>query len=120
MPIYEYECSHCGHQLEAIQKISDHPLVTCPECKNNSLKKLVSASKFVLKGQGWYETDFKHSSKPKTSEQKAEQTASAHQAESASPTSSAESTKNATKKEGTTTSESKKTDSTKSADKKSN
>ena len=59
MPIYEYQCEHCCHQLEVLQKISESPLILCPECKQNSLKKLVSASRFVLKGQGWYETDFK-------------------------------------------------------------
>ena len=59
MPIYEYKCEHCGHELEALQKMSDAPLTQCPECKEPKLKKLVSASRFVLKGQGWYETDFK-------------------------------------------------------------
>lgn len=59
MPIYEYECEKCGHQKEAIQKISDDPLKTCPECKQDSLRKLVSAAGFRLSGTGWYETDFK-------------------------------------------------------------
>lgn len=59
MPIYEYQCDACGHQLEALQKISDAPLKTCPECHRDSLRKRVSASAFRLKGSGWYETDFK-------------------------------------------------------------
>ena len=59
MPIYEYKCEHCGHEFEALQKMSSDPLTQCPECKEPKLKKLVSASRFVLKGQGWYETDFK-------------------------------------------------------------
>ena len=59
MPIYEYQCDHCGHKLEKLQKISDEPLKTCPQCGNHSLKKLVSAAAFRLKGGGWYETDFK-------------------------------------------------------------
>ena len=59
MPIYEYKCSHCGHQLEAIQKISDDPLLLCPNCDKNGLKKQVTAPSFRLKGSGWYETDFK-------------------------------------------------------------
>jgi putative FmdB family regulatory protein len=63
MPIYEYECKACGHALEALQKISDEPLVDCPECYEQELKKLVSASAFRLKGGGWYETDFKTGSK---------------------------------------------------------
>ena len=59
MPIYEYKCSHCGHQLEAIQKISDDPLLLCPNCDKDGLKKQVTAPSFRLKGSGWYETDFK-------------------------------------------------------------
>lgn len=59
MPFYEYECSACGHTLEAMQKISDGPLKKCPECSRNALKRLMSAPVFRLKGGGWYETDFK-------------------------------------------------------------
>lgn len=59
MPIYEYRCESCGHELEAIQKVSDAPLVVCPTCNHSSLKKLISAAGFRLKGGGWYETDFK-------------------------------------------------------------
>jgi putative FmdB family regulatory protein len=63
MPIYEYECKACGHRQEAIQKMSDDPLVECPECHKPELKKLISAAGFRLKGGGWYETDFKSGSK---------------------------------------------------------
>lgn len=63
MPIYEYECKQCGHKLEALQKISDDPLVECPECGKPELKKLISAAGFRLKGGGWYETDFKSGGK---------------------------------------------------------
>lgn len=59
MPIYEYQCEHCEHKMEAIQKISEDPLKECPECKQETLRKLVSAAAFKLKGDGWYETDFK-------------------------------------------------------------
>lgn len=59
MPIYEYRCNHCEHRLEMLQKISDEPAKTCPECGEDSLLKLVSAAAFKLKGTGWYETDFK-------------------------------------------------------------
>ena len=59
MPIYEYKCQSCGHYLEILQRISEEPLSVCPECKKNTLKKLVSAPNFRLKGEGWYETDFK-------------------------------------------------------------
>ena len=59
MPIYEYKCELCGHQLEMLQKISDEPAKTCPACGGDGLRKLVSAAAFKLKGTGWYETDFK-------------------------------------------------------------
>ncbi len=59
MPIYEYRCEACEHQLEALQKLSDEPLRECPSCKKQELKKLISAAGFRLKGGGWYETDFK-------------------------------------------------------------
>jgi putative FmdB family regulatory protein len=59
MPFYEYRCEACGHELEALQKVSDDPLVDCPECGRPALKKLLSAAGFRLKGGGWYETDFK-------------------------------------------------------------
>jgi putative FmdB family regulatory protein len=68
MPIYEYECDNCGHQLETIQKISDPPLTTCPECGQVSLRKRVSAAAFRLKGAGWYETDFKSGNKRNVAE----------------------------------------------------
>jgi putative FmdB family regulatory protein len=63
MPIFEYRCEACDHELEAIQKMSDPALTQCPECKRESLKKVISAAAFRLKGKGWYETDFKSGSK---------------------------------------------------------
>ena len=68
MPIYEYVCDNCGHYLEALQKLSDEPLVFCPECGDATLRKQVSAAAFRLKGTGWYETDFKNSDKKKPAE----------------------------------------------------
>ena len=59
MPFYEYECTNCKFYVEALQKVSDAPLKQCPSCKKQTLKKLVSAPVFRLKGGGWYETDFK-------------------------------------------------------------
>lgn len=63
MPIYEYECQSCGHELEKIQRMSDDPLTDCPSCENPGLRRKVSAAGFRLKGGGWYETDFKKSGK---------------------------------------------------------
>lgn len=65
MPIYEYRCSECGFQDEFLQKHSDPLMTVCPSCGKESLKKLLSAAGFQLKGSGWYATDFKNSgSKP--------------------------------------------------------
>nr|WP_324258143.1 zinc ribbon domain-containing protein [Cellvibrio fontiphilus] len=63
MPIYEYQCESCSHALEALQKLSDAPLVDCPACGKPSLKKQISAAGFRLSGGGWYETDFKSGKK---------------------------------------------------------
>lgn len=63
MPIYEYECSACGHHHEALQKVSDPLLVRCPACGKDTLTKLISAAGFRLSGSGWYETDFKSGGK---------------------------------------------------------
>lgn len=60
MPIYEYHCKSCGEQLDKLQKMSDAALTTCPKCNKESLKRVISASGFRLKGTGWYETDFKN------------------------------------------------------------
>ncbi len=65
MPIYEYQCQKCGHELEVIQKLSDAALTDCPECGAPALKKKISAAAFRLKGGGWYETDFKSGDKKK-------------------------------------------------------
>ena len=61
MPIYEYMCTKCGHQSEALQKFSDPPLVECEIC-HGRIKKLISHSTFHLKGTGWYVTDYAHNS----------------------------------------------------------
>lgn len=59
MPIYGYTCTDCGHALDELQKVSDPPLVDCPACGQPTLRRQLSAPRFRLKGQGWYETDFK-------------------------------------------------------------
>lgn len=71
MPIYEYQCDACHHKFERLQKMSDSLLTVCPECKEEKLRKLVSAAAFHLKGTGWYETDFKDK-KPKEKTDKTE------------------------------------------------
>ena len=66
MPIYQYQCEQCGHEMEALQKMSDPKLTDCPQCGAASLKKKVTAAAFKLKGTGWYETDFKNSGQKPT------------------------------------------------------
>lgn len=67
MPIYEYQCTDCEHEFETIQKISEDPLLTCPSCSKDTLRKKISAAGFRLKGGGWYETDFKSGSRKNVS-----------------------------------------------------
>lgn len=68
MPIYVYKCSACNHAQDVLQKMSDPVLTQCPICDQPTYEKQVTAAGFQLKGDGWYETDFKggSSSKPKS------------------------------------------------------
>jgi len=59
MPIYEYKCQICDYNTEVLQKVTDKPLITCPNCGKDQLIKLLSNTSFQLKGTGWYVTDFK-------------------------------------------------------------
>ena len=58
MPIYEYYCNECGGEFEVIQKISDRPKRKCELCGALKAKRKISQTSFVLKGQGWYATDY--------------------------------------------------------------
>jgi putative FmdB family regulatory protein len=66
MPIYEYQCSKCGHQTEVWQKITDPPVTRCEMC-NGRMRKLISQSTFHLKGTGWYVTDYASKGRKDTS-----------------------------------------------------
>lgn len=57
MPIYEYQCKKCSAHMEAMQKVSDKPLVKCRKC-GGRLEKLLSAPAIQFKGSGWYVTDY--------------------------------------------------------------
>lgn len=57
MPVYEYECTKCGHHAEKLQKMTDPPITECAMCAGR-MKKLISQSTFHLKGSGWYVTDY--------------------------------------------------------------
>ena len=58
MPIYNYICSECGHQLKILAKMSDPPETTCPNCHQESLKRQIGRTAFQLKGGGWYEQGY--------------------------------------------------------------
>lgn len=68
MPIYEYKCDGCGKELEVMQRITEEPLRSCPSC-GGVMQRLISNTSFVLKGTGWYATDYarKGSSAPASS-----------------------------------------------------
>lgn len=54
MPTYDYQCEKCGFEFERVQRITEDPVKTCPECKARKVKRLLSAPNFILKGGGWY------------------------------------------------------------------
>jgi putative FmdB family regulatory protein len=58
VPTYEYICTDCGHAWEELQRITDKARKDCPRCGHATAKRLISASSFILKGDGWYETDY--------------------------------------------------------------
>lgn len=72
MPIYEYECEKCGHRFELLQKFSDPPARSCPECKGRKVHRLTSAPAIQFKGEGWYVTDYSDKGKATRAEGTAE------------------------------------------------
>ncbi|MBI5409779.1 MAG: zinc ribbon domain-containing protein [Nitrospirae bacterium] len=69
MPIYEYRCTNCDEEFEVMQKINDAPLTECKEC-GGELKKLITNTSFVLKGSGWYVTDYPSADREKAAKKK--------------------------------------------------
>ena len=62
MPFYEYRCGKCAHEFEQMQRITDPPVHKCPKCGKKAVERLISRTSFVLKGSGWYATDYGRSS----------------------------------------------------------
>ena len=60
MPLYEYECTKCGHRFERIVKFSDPAITKCPKCKGK-VEQMISAPAIQFKGSGWYVTDYSKS-----------------------------------------------------------
>ena len=70
MPIYAYECSDCGNSKDILQKLSDKHLEICPECGKKNFARKLTAAGFVLKGSGWYATDFRDGQKKESKDNK--------------------------------------------------
>lgn len=92
MPTYDYECEQCGRTFEIRQRISAAPLTTCPHC-GGSVHRLLAATPFILKGKGWYVTDYPSESRKKAmeSEKKTVPAETAGSATAAAPSDSASS-----------------------------
>jgi putative FmdB family regulatory protein len=114
MPIYEYECNKCGAVFEAMQAISAKPLKTCnglgcDDKDNGKVRRLVSASGFILKGSGWYTSEYpsearkqgwekdSKQAKPDASESKPATTADASPAKIPAPAAPAQTKKSSAK-----------------------
>src|SRR3990172_11821815 len=72
MPVYTYRCESCGIQFERHQSFTDAPLKTCPECRKKALKKVITSTKIIFRGSGFYATDHKSPSGDSSKTKKAE------------------------------------------------
>lgn len=73
MPTYQYECTACGHEFEALQSMTEPKLSRCPKCGKKKLARLIgSGSGMIFKGSGFYETDYKKKSVTPAKEAKTE------------------------------------------------
>ncbi len=97
MPLYEYECTECGHRTELLQRHGDPPLDKCPEC-GGAVRKLFSAPAVQFKGTGWYVTDY--ADKGKRPDSKKSSSEGDKESKSSSSDSSSDSKKTETKSTG--------------------
>jgi putative FmdB family regulatory protein len=72
MPLYVYRCENCGVQFDQRQQFTDPPLVTCPECGDDALRKLYQPVGIVFKGSGFYATDHRSPSGKSSSAKKSD------------------------------------------------
>ena len=101
MPLYEYRCESCAHQFERIQKFSDPPVETCPQCSGH-VKKLLSAPAIQFKGSGFYITDYGKSGAGESKSEKADKASAKSESKSESASESKSETKSETKTESKT------------------
>ena len=66
MPTYDYACQSCNNVFEVFHRISEEPEITCPKCNSEAKRKISLGSGLVFKGSGFYVTDYKKKSEPKT------------------------------------------------------
>ena len=97
MPVYTYRCDACGVQFEKHQSFHDNPLKTCPECRKKKLRKVITPTKIIFKGSGFYATDHKSPSGAKSHKSKSENKKESEPAESKAEAKSTE-TKSSDKK----------------------
>ena len=90
MPVYTYRCDSCGVQFERHQSFTDAPLKTCPECRKKSLRKVITPTKIIFKGSGFYATDHKSPSGDTSREGKVEKAEKTEESKPASPKKSPE------------------------------
>lgn len=91
MPIYEYKCDNCNETFEVLQKFSDSPLTECILCGKGPVKKLISASSFILKGSGFYVNDYKKKDSASDKPSKGSSSSSSASSTSSSPSTSSSS-----------------------------
>ncbi len=71
MPTYQYECSACGHEFEALQSMMENRLAKCPKCGKKKLERLIgTGSGIIFKGSGFYATDYKKKGSDKSESSK--------------------------------------------------
>ena len=87
MPIYTYRCDSCGVQFERHQSFHDAPLTICPECRKKSLKKVITPTRVIFKGSGFYATDHKSPSGSKSSPESKSEESKTEKKETAKPAS---------------------------------
>ncbi len=103
MPIYEYVCKSCGHELEEVQKFNDPLLVECPACHQEELTRKMSVSSFHLKGGGWYKDGY-HASSQKSSTETSSENKSSDKKSSSKPAEASSSSKSSESKTSTSSS----------------
>jgi len=93
MPVYTYRCEACGVQFEKHQSFNDAPLKTCPECRKKKLRKVITPTKIIFKGSGFYATDHKSPSGAKSHKSKSENKKESEPAETKTETKSSDAKK---------------------------